>query len=67
MKINVGIIGCGVIGGALRRWISEHNPDCKLLVLDPEKGFTDDVTTADIFFISIHIPTEHDDSQNLNA
>jgi UDPglucose 6-dehydrogenase len=67
MKIKIGIIGCGVIGGALRRWISEHNPDCKLLVSDPAKGFTDDVTTADIFFISIHIPTEHDDNQNLNA
>jgi UDP-glucose 6-dehydrogenase len=66
MKINVGIIGCGVIGGALKRWISEHNPNCNLLVSDPAKGFTDDVTTADIYFISIHIPTEHDDSQDLN-
>jgi len=66
MKINVGIIGCGVIGGALKRWISEHNPDCKLLVSDPAKGYTDDITTADIIFISIHIPTEQDDCQNLN-
>jgi len=36
MKINVGIIGCGVIGGTLKRWISENNPDCKLLVLQKD-------------------------------
>jgi UDPglucose 6-dehydrogenase len=66
MKLNVGIIGCGVIGGALKRWISEHNPDCKLLVSDPAKGFTDKVTDADVFFINIHIQTEHDGSQDIS-
>lgn len=67
MTIKIGIIGCGVIGGALRRWVSEHNPDCKIFVSDPAKGFADDITAADIFFISIHIPTEHNDIQNLNV
>jgi UDPglucose 6-dehydrogenase len=66
MKLNVGIIGCGVIGGALKRWISEHNPECNLLISDPAKGFTDDISIADIFFISIHIPTELDNTQNLD-
>jgi len=66
MKINVGIIGCGVIGGALKRWISEYNSDCNLLVSDPPKGFNDDISIADIFFISIHIPTENDDTQDLS-
>jgi UDPglucose 6-dehydrogenase len=66
MKINIGIIGCGVIGEALKRWVSEHNPDCNLLISDPAKGFLDDVSKADIFFVSIHIPTEYDDTQNLN-
>ena len=23
--INVGIVGCGFIGGALKQWLSEHN------------------------------------------
>jgi UDPglucose 6-dehydrogenase len=64
-KINVGIIGCGVIGGALKRWISEHNPDCNILVSDPPKGYNDNILVADIFFISIHIPTESDNTQNL--
>jgi len=65
MKINVGIIGCGVIGDALKRWLSEYNPDCNILVSDPAKGFTDDISTADVFFISIHIPTEDNDTQNI--
>jgi UDPglucose 6-dehydrogenase len=67
MKLNIGIIGCGVIGGALKRWISEHNPDCNVLVSDPAKGFTDNISNADIFFISIHIPTELDNTQNLDT
>jgi len=66
MKINVGIIGCGIIGGALRRWLSEHNPHCNLLVSDSAKGFTDDISTADIYFISIHIPTEDNSTQNFD-
>jgi UDPglucose 6-dehydrogenase len=66
VKINVGIIGCGVIGGALKRWISEYNSDCNLLISDPPKGFNDDISIADIFFISIHIPTENDNTQDLS-
>jgi UDPglucose 6-dehydrogenase len=66
MKQTIGIIGCGVIGGALKQWISEHNPDCNVLVSDPAKGFNDNISTADIFFISIHIPTELDNTQNLD-
>jgi len=26
MKTSVGIVGCGFIGGALKKWIEEHNP-----------------------------------------
>jgi len=64
-KLNVGIIGCGIIGDALRRWISDHNPDCNILISDPPKGINEDISKADIFFISIHIPTEPDNTQNL--
>ena len=28
--INVGIIGCGFVGGALKDWLENNNPDCKL-------------------------------------
>ena len=29
--INVGIIGCGFVGGALKDWL-EHHPECKVSV-----------------------------------
>ena len=63
-KITVGIIGCGFIGGALKRWLEEHNPAIDIVVSDPAKGYFDDLTKADIFFLSIHLPTESDGSQN---
>lgn len=61
---NIAVIGCGVIGGALIKWISE-NTQHKVLKVDPPKGFNDDISQADIAFISIHIPTESDGSQDL--
>lgn len=66
-KYNVGVVGCGVIGGALIKWIEEHNADCNILKVDPPKGFNDDLSKADIIFISIHIPTEDDLSQDLTT
>ena len=28
---DVGIVGCGFIGGALRQWLQEHNPSIKYM------------------------------------
>jgi len=65
-KINIAIIGCGFVGGALKRWLEEHNSDnVNLLISDPPKGFNDNMENADVFFISIHIPTENDGRQDL--
>ena len=64
--ITVGIVGCGFVGGALKRWLGEHNPGVKVLVQDPPKGMNDDLSSADVIFISIHIPTEDDGTQNLD-
>lgn len=63
--IKVGIIGCGFVGGALKKWLEEHNTNVSVLVSDPYKGYNDDVTKADVVFISIHIPTEIDGTQDL--
>ena len=65
MGISIGIIGCGFIGGALKKWIEEHNPSINILVSDPPKGMNDDVSKADAIFISIHIPTEKNGTQDL--
>ena len=32
--INVGIIGCGFVGGALKDWLEHNNPECKLFIND---------------------------------
>ena len=63
--INVGIIGCGFVGGALKDWLEHNNPECKLFISDPPKGFNDDLSNIDIAFLQIHVPTEDDGTQNL--
>lgn len=63
--INVGIVGCGYVGGALKVWLEENNPDVKVLVSDPPKGMNDDLSAADIVFVSLHVPTELDGTQDL--
>ncbi|MBE6449901.1 MAG: UDP-glucose 6-dehydrogenase [Alphaproteobacteria bacterium] len=63
---KVGIIGCGVIGGALKKWL-EDNTEHQVFVSDPFKGYHDDMSQCDIFFIQIHVPTEVDGTQNLNT
>jgi len=64
--INVGIIGCGFVGGALKKWIEENNSkNIKLLISDPPLGLNDNVNLSDIIFISIHIPTEENGTQDL--
>ena len=65
-SINVGVIGCGVIGSALISWIEKNNGSvCHILRSDPPKGLNDDLSQADVIFISIHIPTEPDGTQDL--
>lgn len=64
-SITIGIVGCGFIGGALKRWVEEHNPVIKVVVSDPPKGFNDSMDQADVVFVSIHIPTEANGTQDL--
>lgn len=65
-NITVGIVGCGFVGGALKRWLEDHNKDIKILISDPYKGYFDNVSEADVIFISIHLPTEEDGTQDLS-
>jgi len=63
--INVGIVGCGFVGGALKQWLEENNPECRILVSDPAKGYHDDLSPVDIVFLQIHVRTEDDGTQDL--
>lgn len=63
--INIGIIGCGIIGNTLKDWLETNNSECKLFISDPRKGYNDDLSSIDVAFIQIHIPTEEDGTQDL--
>ena len=63
--ISVGILGCGFVGGALKQWLEEHNPEIGVLISDPAKGYNDDLSGADVIFLSIHLVTDDDGSQNI--
>lgn len=63
--IKVGIVGCGFVGGALKRWLEEHNPTIQVFVSDPPKGINDNLENCDVIFMSIHVPTEVDGTQDL--
>jgi len=63
---KIAVIGCGVIGGALIKWI-EENTSHKVLKVDPAKGHNDNISQAQAIFISIHIPTELDGTQDLTT
>ena len=64
--INVGIIGCGFVGGALKAWLEANNDECKLFISDPPKGYNDDLGKIDVAFLQIHVPTEDDGTQDLS-
>lgn len=48
--MKIGIIGVGIVGGALAKWI-EENSDHEVAKWDPYKGLTDDLHKADAIFI----------------
>ncbi len=64
--IRVGVVGCGVIGDALRRWLIENNSRVQVYVNDPTKGYNYDLYSdpMDAYFIQIHLPTDEDGSQS---
>ena len=54
--INVGIIGCGFVGGARKDWLEHNNPECKLFISDLPKSYHDDLSNIDISYLKIHVP-----------
>jgi UDPglucose 6-dehydrogenase len=55
--MNIHVIGCGVVGGALIEWFNE-NTDHKVTKNDPVLGFTEQADkNTDAIFICIPVPT----------
>ena len=42
--INVGIIGCGFVGGALKDLLKHNNPICKLFIIATNNGYKDNLS-----------------------
>lgn len=60
----VGVIGCGVTGGALARWFEEEK-NKKVFKYDPKLGFKDDISQCDIVFICV--PADSTPEENLDS
>jgi len=68
-KIKIGIIGVGMVGEPIRRWFEEiqnyrRGKDLFCYDADPKKSYSDDVNKADVIFIAVPTPTNHDGSCN---
>lgn len=70
-KPQIGIVGIGVVGGTMRRYYEERcgyirGENLFLLDSDSEKGFSDNINNADIIFICVPTPCDHEGSCNLS-
>jgi len=50
-KLKVAIVGCGIVGNALKVWIENNNKDVDLRVYDPGKDMKDDISACDAYFV----------------
>lgn len=57
MKLKVAIIGAGVVGGALIYYLKEKT-EHEVIIKDPGKGLDDDLSDADIAFVSVPVPSK---------
>lgn len=46
--------------------MEHNNPECKLFISDPAKGYNDSMADIDIAFLQIRVPTEDDGTQDLS-
>lgn len=71
-KTKIGIIGIGMVGSPLKRYFEEvrglaRGENLFLYDTDPQKGFFDDINSADIIFICVPTPRSSDGSVALAA
>ena len=71
-KLKIGIVGIGMVGGALARFFEEigghlRGRDLFLCDTDTAKGYDDDINRADVIFISVPTPRGSGGMMNLDA
>jgi nucleotide sugar dehydrogenase len=64
-RLTVGIMGLGVVGGALYDFLLGKEFDFR--ISDPEKDFNEEISEADVIFICVPVPTKDDRTQDLSA
>src|SRR3989344_4221336 len=70
-KIKIGISGLGMAGEPIKRWFEEYHKYRRSRELfcydtDPKKGYSDDINKADVVFVAVPTPTNHDGSCNIS-
>jgi UDPglucose 6-dehydrogenase len=69
-EIKIGIIGIGMVGSPFKRYFEEkgfkRGKNLFCYDVDPKKGFFDDVSKANIIFISVPTPRNSDGSCNVS-
>jgi UDPglucose 6-dehydrogenase len=63
--MKIGLIGVGIVGGALKRWFEDHTKH-ELFIYDPGKGHTQDLSEVEATFISVPVPTLPSRRQDLS-
>jgi nucleotide sugar dehydrogenase len=64
-QTKIGIMGLGVVGGALRDYLRTIQGVRPIFLYDPPKGLDEDVSLADVIFISVPVPTTENRRQDL--
>ena len=63
--MNLGIVGLGVVGGALADWLT-YSTQHKVKIIDPPKGLLDEFSDVKAIFICIPVPTMENGDQFLD-
>jgi UDP-glucose 6-dehydrogenase len=60
--LKIGIVGLGVVGGTLYKWLAENNPKIQVVTYDPPLGFKDKkaLSGSDAIFVSVPVSASHD-------
>jgi UDPglucose 6-dehydrogenase len=64
--LKLGIVGVGVVGGALRDWFIKNTMHT-LELFDMDKGYFDELTDCKYVFICVPAPTNKDGSQDIST
>lgn len=70
-NLKIGIIGVGMVGDPIRRWLEEKQGRVRSQSLfcydaDPKKGYFDAINMADVIFVSVPTPPNPDGSCNVS-